>query len=575
MKDELQNRLKVYRCRGRALWAVVFVMGTHAFGAAVLVSGSAGVTELGRSDLAFNFVDPTPGQPPFYVGAYGQQGAINPGNVPAMFTEHNGAVTVDYGGKFTASIRWTAESNRVYADVTITNRLPAPILEYSLSLVRLRFPTPPTANDGNSNLRAYNTGSPGIFFANYGGVKPGALVCDLEGTDASEPLLMKLERGNAGDVEGTLNVMNHHDYEDGGSPFPYWPVPAGGTVHFRIGFRFVQPFPDPNAVCGDLFADFARRYPVMPNVQSWKDRRPIAQVFFESDDTNAGRNPRKWFDASQHLDVTTRSGVKHFQQMVFERAHSVVARMKMMNAQGVITWDAEGAQFPGATYMGDPSKLATTDISQSVAPEMAEIADRYFKIYRDAGFRVGVTIRPQKVIMDRDSTGRITMEWENDDNWDWKSAPPADIQSFWLHELEAKIRFARQRWGATLFYIDSNGDPGSPVSFLVMRQLAAEFPDVLLIPEQSTMGYYTATAPYRQLDMLSPVTLMSPVIRRTWPGENGRSPCFNVINPTIESMTRLWPQVVQEIRAGDILFFRAWYDAPELPAIRKAYAEAR
>ena len=141
--------------------------------------------------------------------------------------------------------------------------------------------------------------------------------------------------------------------------------------------------------------------------------------------------------------------------------------------------------------------------------------------------------------------------------------------------MKDQIRFARQRWGATLFYIDSNGDPGSPVSFLVMRQLAAEFPDVLLIPEQSTMGYYTATAPYRQLDMLSPVTLMSPVIRRTWPGENGRSPCFNVINPTIESMTRLWPQVVQEIRAGDILFFRAWYDAPELPAIRKAYAEAR
>jgi len=40
-------------------------------------------------------------------------------------------------------------------------------------------------------------------------------------------------------------------------------------------------------------------------------------------------------------------------------------------------------------------------------------------------------------------------------------------------------------------------------------------------------------------------------------------------------MTTSWPQLVQEVRAGDILLFRAWYDAPELPAILRAYAEAR
>jgi hypothetical protein len=387
---------------------------------------------------------------------------------------------------------------------------------------------------------------------------------------------MKLERANAAATEGTLIVMNHHDYEDNGSPWVVWPVPAGGSVSFRIALRFTGPEPDPNIVCVDLFEAFARRYPVMGNIQGWSDRRPIAQAFFVgTNDTNGGRNPRKWFGADDHIDVTTAGGVKRFQKLVFERAREVLARMKEVNAQGVITWDIEGAEFPGATYMGDPAKVATADPAMSVAPEMEGIIDQYFKMYRDAGYRVGVTIRPQRVMIQRDASGHILQAWEDDDGWHWKTAPPEDIQAFWQRELETKIRFARERWGATLFYIDSNGDPGSPVSFLVMRNLAAEFPDVLLIPEQSTMGYYSATAPYRQLNMLAPWNIMSPVVRRTWPGVDGKSPCFNVINPTIESMRGSWPQLVDEVRKGDILFFRAWYDAPELNALRKAYAEAR
>lgn len=580
----LFGKVKARPGRGRApgfrqCWFAAVLLSAHAFGGAVLkVSGTAGLTELGRTGLAFNFHAGAPGVDgwPFRVGAYGPQGVIYDANVPPAFSGENGTITADCGGKFTVAVRWTRrdEENRVYADVTITNRLPVPILGYTLSLLKLRFPTPVTANDGNPNLRAYNTGSPGIFFANYGGEQPGALACDLEGTNMAEPLLMKLERENGGAAEGMLNVMNHHDYEDGGSPYPCWPVPAGGSVHFRVGLRFVGPVPDPMAACGDLFSAFAQRYPVMKSVRAWTDRRPIAQVFFESDSDNGGRNPRKWFDAAARVDVTTPGGVKRFQKMVLERAHAAVARMKKMNAQGVITWDLEGAEFPAATYMGDPTKLATPDPAQSVAPEMAEIVDRYFKIYRDAGFRVGLTIRPQKVMLERDASGRVTQAWESDNGWDGKTDPPADLNAFWQHQLEAKIQFARQRWGATLFYIDSNAGAGGAMSALIMRNLAAEFPDVLLIPEHSNLGYFSACAPYRQLDMLSPREIMPPLVRRTYVGADGRSPCFSVINPTLQSMSRAWPQLVQEVRNGDILFFHAWYDAPELPAIRRACAAA-
>jgi len=503
-----------------AVCAAALLLASQALADAVLkISGTAGLAELGRTDLPFNFHDGPPGidGAPFQIAAFGAHGALDTGATPPSYGEKNGEITADYAGKFNVSVRWTNASgaNRVFADVTITNHLSIPIIEYGLRLLKLRFPTSVTANDGNPNLRAYNTGSPGIFIANYGGAHPGALVCDLEGADASQPLLMKLERATPSDPTGALTVMNHHDYEDNGSPFLSWPVPAHGAVHFRIGLRFTGPRPDPNVICADLFSAFAHRYPVMDNIRAWRDRRPIAQVFFESGSANAGLNPRKWFDAGEHVDVTTPSGIQRFEKLVLDRARSVVDHMKKMNAQGVITWDIEGAQFPGATYMGDPSKLATADPAQSVAPEMARIADRYFKIYRDAGYRLGVTIRPQRVIIQRDAGGHIALAWEFEDNWDWKTAPPPDIQAFWQHELEAKIRFARQRWGATLFYIDSNGDPGSPVSFLVMRNLAAEFPDVLLIPEQSTMGYYSASAPYRQLNRLAPWNITSPVVRHT------------------------------------------------------------
>jgi hypothetical protein len=328
------------------------------------------------------------------------------------------------------------------------------------------------------------------------------------------------------------------------------------------------------AVCRDLFEGFARRYPVMKNVAGWADRRPIGQVFFASYDTNGGRNPRKWFDPGERVDVTTPGGVKRFQKLVLARAHEVLGRLKKMNAQGVITWDLEGAEFANATYMGDPAKVATADAAQSVAPEMAGVVDEYFKIYRDAGYRVGVTIRPQRVLLQRDGSGRVAQAWQNDDNWFGKGDAPGDLQVFWQHELEAKIRFARERWGATLFYIDSDAAWGGPMSFLIVRNLAAEFPDVLLIPEHSTLGFYGACAPYRQLNMLSAENITPAVVRRTYTGAGGRSPCFSVINPTLESISRCWPQLVQEMRGGDILFFRAWYDAEELPAIRRAYEEA-
>jgi hypothetical protein len=195
-------------------------------------------------------------------------------------------------------------------------------------------------------------------------------------------------------------------------------------------------------------------------------------------------------------------------------------------------------------------------------------------MYRDAGFKVGVTIRPQRVTLVWDRPGHLQMAWDNDEDWWGKKEPPADIQDFWFHQMEMKIRFARQRWGATIFYIDSNGAAGGVLPALIFRRLAEEFPDVLLIPEHSTFAYWNCCAPYRDLTRLSADNITPPAVRRVYPGPDGHSPCFSVICPTFASMRRCWPQLVQEIRQGDILLYQGWFDCAEIPAVKAAYAAA-
>ena len=54
-----------------------------------------------------------------------------------------------------------------------------------------------------------------------------------------------------------------------------------------------------------------------------------------------------------------------------------------------------------------------------------------------------------------------------------------------------KIRYAKDRWGISFAYIDSNTvsekDP-NPVDATAMAKVAAAFPDVLLIPEYSNLN---------------------------------------------------------------------------------------
>jgi hypothetical protein len=252
-------------------------------------------------------------------------------------------------------------------------------------------------------------------------------------------------------------------------------------------------------------------------------------------------NPRGWL-LDPNVDALTAGGIRDLRRRILNWADDSIAIMRRMDAQGMVTWDIEGEQYPQpTTYIGDPR------LFEKLAPEMRDIADAYFEKFRKAGFRVGVCIRPQQLVFEGNEAHQAT------------AADPAAL-------MIAKINYAKQRWGATLFYVDSNGEPNNPMAPEVFARVAAAEPDVLLIPEHETLAYYGSTAPYRELRLgwaSSP-----PLVREVYPD------AFTVINIADGNMDASQAQLAQAVAHGDILLFRGWYQDPNNAKARALYQAA-
>lgn len=105
---------------------------------------------------------------------------------------------------------------------------------------------------------------------------------------------------------------------------------------------------------------------------------------------------------------------------------------------------------------------------------------QFSRAFTDAGYLVGVTVRPQYL--------NYTEGFQ-------REVP--DEQAVQL--VIDKIAYAKQRWGARLFYMDSNGDPSNPTSGVLMRRVFLEHPDILFMPESQTPVYYSFSAPFENI----------------------------------------------------------------------------
>lgn len=259
----------------------------------------------------------------------------------------------------------------------------------------------------------------------------------------------------------------------------------------------------------------------LPTNFNWPDRRPIGALFLASNFHASAGNPRGWFN-DDGLKVTGPGGQERFRKALFAYADQSIDVLKKTGAQGMIVWDVEGEEFPHKiSFIGDPRRL------DQLAPEMAPLAAEFFKRFRDAGFKVGVTIRPQE------------LEFVNGLP---RQAPVLDMKRLLLE----KIDYARTNWGATIFYLDSDYGLWRPDEVWQLRALAAERPDVLLIPEHHALPYAAFCAPYVSLRKARPVGRLA---RELFPHS------FNVLDISDASADKVagaWQQ-------GDILLFRAWY----------------
>jgi hypothetical protein len=268
---------------------------------------------------------------------------------------------------------------------------------------------------------------------------------------------------------------------------------------------------------------------VQPMSLHWPDRRPIGVLFLASNYHSSATNPRGWFN-DPSLDVTGADGQQRFRKALLDYTDRSIAVLKRTGAQGAIVWDLEGEEFPHkTTYIGDPRLLS------HLAPEMVPVVDEFFARLRNAGLRVGLTVRPQQLVFDH--------------------GQPRQTQVFDIKRiLLQKIDYARTRWGATLFYVDSNGGIRRPDEVWQLRRLANQRPDILLIPEHHYLPYSAFSAPYVSLRK-GDSAATARWSRKLFPG-SFQALDISDASSDLDKVTAAWYR-------GDVLLFRAWFWSPE------------
>jgi hypothetical protein len=325
-------------------------------------------------------------------------------------------------------------------------------------------------------------------------------------------------------------------------------IKPGTSNLFNVSLRFGPAGASVQDLSGDVLERYAKKYPFQVN---WEDRRPIGAIFLAGPQINVPNNPRRWTMNFGEIDISNDKGKTAFRAALLKLADNSIQVLKDTGAQGVITWDPEGEEYPGACYYGDPRLVPT------LAPEMEfknngakSVIDEYFEKFRAAGLKVGVCIRPQQIAM-----------------VDGKPVHQATDDERAFQILRERIAYANQRWGCTLFYVDSTATAGRSFYPDVFRALAQAYPDVLLIPENESMRYFAYSAPLNSY-VHHKVTSTPVAARLVYPN------AFSVLMAPDGDQPEDHAALLNAVRHGDILLFNCWYQNIGAEKIKKVYSQA-
>jgi hypothetical protein len=394
-----------------------------------------------------------------------------------------------------------------------------------------------TEYDGSTPLLAHNLGQVAVVKVSH---SSGSLAIVSE--DLDKPLMVgfpwALNRPVNTEFPLSIHTGRVNSYPDS-YPMIRRPIPPKGSDTYVVTLRFGRAHASEDQLLEGTEKKLAEAY---PQQLQWSDRRPIGAIFLATDAQTWANNPRGWFGDS-NVNVMTPAGIAEFRQRLLNMANSSIGVMRDMNAQGAITWDIEGQQFPhGTTYIGDPRKV------EILAPEMAGVVDEYFARFRAAGLRTGVTVRPQllEISADRKTANQTTV------------ADPTDL-------LIEKIAYAKKRWGVSMIYIDSNTnatDP-NPLDVAIIRKVATAFPDCLLIPEHSNLRYFAYSAP--SVELRHGIVSTPEAVRDAYPK------AFSIIYTADGPLDLEHDALKGAVKRGDILMYRTWYPDPQNEKVKAIY----
>lgn len=480
----------------------------------------------------------------------------------------------------TASYAYRPGPGRIDVSVTLTNKTQKTLADIAIALAGLKFPSKPTgleaAQDGmkssldNLALSVLRFGDRQLLLCNLTMDPPVHLGFDAATDTAGLDYTIRMAGGVQAVQASAYEIPPH------GQPR----IAPGKSLTLVVTLRTADAAMSSDEMLKDVYAQFAADY---RSVRTWKDRRPIGMIMLPSRGHISDGNPRGWF-GDQKLDVRTKDGMAEFNRQMLAYADQSVKELKSTGAQGMIVWNMEGEEIPQPiSYIGDPRLM------KKLAPEMDEIADQFFEKFTDAGLSVGCCIRPTQVYYDTakqkwdHGTGSDGLQGRG---YDYEKIKPADLPCWRFYpivdRISDKIAYAKQRWGCTIFYIDTNGiyrPLGEKGNFdwlllnsVIWKQIQARHPDVLLIPElvKDKWAYHAAnwayTASYMELDMAGYGTPTD--VRAMLPG------AFSLVNINDGPIEDKRSLLVDAVRKGDILMFRGWFGDSRNAIVKSIYDEA-
>jgi len=427
-----------------------------------------------------------------------------------------------------AVVTYTAVADTLHIDVSISNTSDETITHIWLYLLALQCPAPPV--DKNFKRVGFNLDAPSSVFVDYGS---GALAVVNE--DVVKPLAVGLwPATNPAKAKWfvMLSTDPAHTVSKNWPPTPR-PIAPGITDRYSISLRFGDAGNTEARLSGDIFKLYAKAYPPLTF-----SNKPIAALNMTSRHRPIlPKNPRGWFTASTQVDVTTPAGVQAFEAMLLSYADGAIAEMTRVGAQGGIFWDLEGQEWDAA-YIGDPMQ------AELCAPELRGVLDQFVAKFVDAGFRIGFCLRPQTFDLG------TTTQTDGPD--------PGGV-------LFAKMEYCIKRWGATLFYVDSDVVNGAITAAAAFEKLATAFPGVLIFPEWEATRHYAYTVPYN--NSVAAIFGPPPEALAVYPG----AICLIKVNdPTAAKYPG---ELAAAVKAGNILLWDGWYPHPAGELVRQLYAE--